>query len=60
MAVARRTLDRFARNLGDHLPEKAADALDNLATLAGTAEAGYQAFHERARETSDTADDLRD
>lgn len=60
VAVTRRTLDLLARNLGDHLPEKAADTLDHLAALAGTAKAGYQALYEKASETYATADDLRD
>ena len=60
VVVARRNLGILAQNLGAPVPEKAADALDNLAALAGTADQGYQAFYERASETYATADDLRD
>lgn len=60
VVVTRRNLGLLAQSLGDPIPEKAADVLDNLAALAGTAEAGYQVFYERASETYATADDLRD
>ena len=60
VTATRRNLDILSKSLGDPMPEKAADALDNLAALAGTAEAGYQAFYESASETYPTADDLRD
>ena len=60
VAVTRRNLGILSQNLGDPAPARALDALDNLAALAGTVEAGYQAFYERASETYATADDLRD
>jgi hypothetical protein len=60
VVVARRHLGILAQNLGDPLPEKSADILDNLASLAGTAESGYQVFYEKASATYATADDLRD
>jgi hypothetical protein len=60
VGVTRRNLGILSQNLGAPVPEKAADVLDNLVALAGTAEAGYQAFYERASETYATADDLRD
>ena len=60
VVVTRRNVGILAQNLGHPVPEKAADVLDNLAALAGTAESGYQVFYERASETYATADDLRD